>query len=392
MFWIAWRMLIGNPGKYLGIVLGVAFATFLIAQQAAVFCGLMNTTAGQIRDIREVDLWVCNPGVQFIDDNLPMTDTALGRIRGVEGVAWAVPFFKGLGRARMSDGKDQQMIILGVDNGSFVGAPRDGPIVPNDPNSGDFFIGKLEDLRLSDAVIIDDAGYQQMWPDDGKNFRLGRTFEMNDRRAIVVGVCRASRTFQTFPIVYTRYSNAIQYIPGERRTMTYVLAKAKSGVDVAQVCKNIEDQTEFAAYPHQSFFWMTINYFLINTGIPFNFGLMIIMGFLVGAAVSGMLFYIFISDNIRQFGALKAMGMSNLRIIAMVFFQAVLIGVQGYAIGVGMAAYFGYATRGAIKLQFLMLWQIPVITLVITVAIILFASLFSLIKVLRVEPAIVFKG
>ena len=63
MFWIAWRMLIGNPGKYLGIVMGVAFAAFLIAQQASVFVGLINLTSSQIRDVRGVDFWVCNPGV-----------------------------------------------------------------------------------------------------------------------------------------------------------------------------------------------------------------------------------------------------------------------------------------------------------------------------------------
>ncbi len=124
MFWIAWRMLVGNPGKYLGIVMGVAFAAFLIAQQASVFVGLINLTSSQIRDVRGVDFWVCNPGVKFVDDNLPMTNTALGRIRGVPGVEWAVPLFKGLGRARMPDGSDQQMIIMGLDNGSFVGARR----------------------------------------------------------------------------------------------------------------------------------------------------------------------------------------------------------------------------------------------------------------------------
>jgi putative ABC transport system permease protein len=373
-------MLVGNPGKFLGIVMGVAFAAFLIAQQASVFCGLMNLTASQIRDVRGVDFWVTNPGVKFVDDNLPMTNTALGRIRGVPGVDWAVPLFKGLGRARMPDGTDQQMIILGLDDGSFVGAP--GP--------DDFFLGSLEDLRESDSVIVDDAGYKQMWP--GEPFQRGKILEMNDRRAVVVGVCRASRTFQTFPIVYTRFSNAIQYVPGERRTLTFVLGKAKDGENVQEVCNRIKAQTQLAAYTHADFIYMTINYFLTNTGIPFNFGLMVVMGFIVGAAVSGMLFYIFVSDNIRQFGALKAMGMSNIRILTMVCFQAFVIGLLGYGLGVGGAAYTGHLMKGSTKLAFLMLWQIPLITLALTMLIIVIASLFSLLRVLRVEPAIVFKG
>ncbi|MGC4005573.1 MAG: ABC transporter permease [Pirellulales bacterium] len=302
MFWIAWRMLIGNPGKYLGIVFGVAFASFLIAQQASIFVGLMNLTASQIRDVRGVDIWVCNPGVRFIDDNLPMSNTALGRIRGVSGVEWAVPFFKGLGRARMPDGTEQQMIILGLDNASFVGAPA----------PQDFFLGGLDDLRQADAVIVDDAGYKLLWPEDGESYKVGRILEMNDRRAVVVGVCKAGRTFQSFPIVYTRYSNAIQYLPTERRTLSYVLVKGAPDVPVEEVCRRIEAQTEFKAYPHQVFIDLTIQYFLKNTGIPVNFGMMVLMGFIVGAAVSGMLFYIFISDNIRQFGAAQGDGNDQL--------------------------------------------------------------------------------
>ena len=45
-----------------------------------------------------------------------------------------------------------------------------------------------------------------------------------------------------------------------------------------------------------------------NTGIPINFGLSVILGFMVGAAIAGMMFYNFTHDNIMQFGALKAMG------------------------------------------------------------------------------------
>ena len=42
MSWIALKMLTGNRGKYLGIILGVTVASFLIAQQASIFCGLMK--------------------------------------------------------------------------------------------------------------------------------------------------------------------------------------------------------------------------------------------------------------------------------------------------------------------------------------------------------------
>lgn len=57
MNWLAWKMLTGDRAKYLGIVFGVSFGSLLIAQQSAIFVGLMRRTSSQILDIREADRW-----------------------------------------------------------------------------------------------------------------------------------------------------------------------------------------------------------------------------------------------------------------------------------------------------------------------------------------------
>src|SRR4029079_600603 len=104
MSWIALKMLTGNRGKYLGIILGIAFASLLIAQQASIFCGLMLQTSGQIRDIQGASIWVMDPNVQFSDDVKRLSENDLYRVRGVSGVSWAVRLYKGLTRSRLSDG------------------------------------------------------------------------------------------------------------------------------------------------------------------------------------------------------------------------------------------------------------------------------------------------
>ena len=124
MTWIAWKMLIGNKAKYLGIIFGVTFASLLIAQQSSIFCGLMLMTTSQIQDVKGADIWVMDRNVQFVDDIKPLSDDDLMRVRGVPGVEWAVKFYKGLARARLDDGTFQQVILLGVDDGTMVGRPR----------------------------------------------------------------------------------------------------------------------------------------------------------------------------------------------------------------------------------------------------------------------------
>ncbi len=379
MNWIAWRMLIGNPAKYLGIVLGVAFASLLIAQQASIFCGLMLLTTSQIQDVQGVSIWVMDANVQFIDDLKPMSENDLYRVRGVQGVDWAVRFYKGLARARLDDGNYQQVILLGLDDSTLVGAPRK------------ILAGSLSDLLQPDAIIMDDAGYKQLWPKD-KTYQIGRVFEMNDRRGVLVGVCEASRTFQTFPIVYTRYSQATLFAPSERKVMSFILAQGEPGLSSEEVCRRIHEQTGLGAHTREKFMSMTLWYFMEKTGIPVNFFITVLLGFIVGTAIAGQTFYLFTVENLKQFGALKAMGASNIRIMGMVLFQAIQVGLIGYGLGIGTAAWFGYKMQGASKLAFYMWWPVPLGTAVAVLVMILLTSLVCVRKALVVDPAIVFKG
>jgi putative ABC transport system permease protein len=296
----------------------------------------------------------------------------------VPGVAWAVRLYKGIARAKLQEGSYEQMILLGLDDATLVGAPQG------------MLLGSIADLRKPDAVIMDDAGYRKIWP--GEPFRLGRTFEMNDRRAVLVGITRASRTFTSFPIVFTRYSQAVLFAPRERKVLSFVLAEPVAGRDAAEVCRTIEELTGLQALTRSQFLWKTIGYYLRKTGIPLNFGITVLLGFLVGTAIAGQTFYLFTVENIRQYGALKAMGTSNWTILGMVLAQGLQVGVVGYGLGVGLAALFGWWVRGASRLAFFLPWQVLAIDAAAVFVIVLVASLVSVRKVLVVEPAIVFRG
>lgn len=75
MYFVALKMLIGDRSKYLGIIMGLTFASLLITQQAAIFVGLTTRTYGFITDTGQADIWVMDPKVQFVDDIKPLQDT-----------------------------------------------------------------------------------------------------------------------------------------------------------------------------------------------------------------------------------------------------------------------------------------------------------------------------
>jgi putative ABC transport system permease protein len=379
MNWIALKMLTGNRGKYLGIILGIAFASLLIAQQASIFCGLMLQTSGQIRDIQGADIWVMDPNVQFSDDVKPLSDSDLYRVRGVPGVSWAVRLYKGMTRSRLEDGNFQQTILLGLDDATLVGAPPK------------MILGSVFDLRKPKAVIMDLEGYELLWP--GEEPRLGKRFEMNDREAEIVGICKSSRTFQTFPVVYTRYTQALDFVPPERKVLSFVLANADEGATVAEVCQRIEKQTGLRAVTGEQFEWITMRYYMDNTGIPFNFGITVVLGFIVGTAIAAQTFYLFTIENLKQYGALKAMGAGNWSLMGMILLQALLVSVIGFGLGIGAATYFGtWANAPGSKLAFYMPTEVFVGTALAVGGISVLSSLLSLHRVMAVEPAVVFQG
>jgi putative ABC transport system permease protein len=399
MRWIALKMLVGDRAKFLGIVLGLTFAALLITQQGSIFCGLMLRTCAQISDITGADLWVMDPNVRYIDDVKPMLESNLYRVRGVEGVLWAVPLYKGQARVkvnpRVSRGNQateiEQVILLGLDDATLVGAPPEWKIL----------CGSLRDLRMPDAVIVDNVRLQKLYPNEswaaqpkeGNAFYhrfLRRQFEMNDHRAVIVGVCEATRTFQSNPVVYTTYTRAKSYAPQERKILSYILAKTEPGMTAEEVAERISWTTGLMAKTSDKFIDMTIKYYLLYTGIPFNFGITALLGFLVGTAIAGQTFYNFTIENIKQFGALKAMGATNSRIVGMILLQASVVGLLGYGLGVGLAALFGLWIKGT-ELAFFTPWLLLPITGCAIVLICILSSLMSVQRVMRLEPAIVFR-
>jgi putative ABC transport system permease protein len=385
MNWVALRMLTGDRGKYLGILFGVTFASLLIAQQASIFCGVLRRTASQIRDIPEATIWVMNEKVEYVDDLRPISDNDLFRVRSVPGVSWAYPLYKGSAQARLEQedsarltGYFQSVILLGIDDTARVGAP------------GHVVLGSIDDLDRPDAIAVDESGYHYLWP--GQPFELGKELQMNDRRAVVVAIFRASQTYGTSPLVVTRLSQAMRFVPAERRLLPFVLAHQQEGFTAQEVAARIQEQTGLQALSSEDFMWMTQMRYLLKTSTPMNLGTTVLLGFLVGGAIAGQTFYLFTLENLKQFGALKAMGLSNRRIVGMILLQALVVGGIGYGLGVGLATAYGQLARLRPMMAYYMPWQVLVGTGAAVLLIAVAASLLSIRRVVVLEPAIVFRG
>lgn len=319
-----------------------------------------------------------DPVSRTTDVKYEMAATALDQVRSVPGVEWAVPHLRATAAVRGSNGDLEGVTIIGVDDASLIGLPKD------------MLRGSKQLLTSPNAVIIDDYGAIKMFK--GEIDPVGQRLELNDQRAIILGVADAIPTFTSQVTLFTKYSNALNFVPGTRNRQSFVLAGVTKGEDPRQVAERITRQTGWKAVARDDFAQAGVDFIIQNTGIPTNFGITVVLGFVVGVAIVGLTFSLFIRDNIKQFGALKAIGVTNSKIVRMVAVQAALVGLIGYALGVlGTIGFLAAFSGNPFFKGFYIPWQVPLISFTSVIVILGLTGWLALRTVMNTEPASVFR-
>jgi putative ABC transport system permease protein len=142
----------------------------------------------------------------------------------------------------------------------------------------------------------------------------------------------------------------------------------------------------------RAFGWQTIWFYIRNTGIPVNFGVIIVVGVVVGIVVAAQTLYLFTLDNLRQYAALKAIGVPGRVLGGMVLLQSAVVGAIGVGFGAALSVSFFFFTRDLPHLRgFITRFEILGGTGVLMALIVVVASLMSIRRVVALEPATVFR-
>ena len=383
MYKIALKMLIEDRSKFVGMILSLSLSSIIIIQQDAIFNGIMKRTYSMITDTPQPDIWVMDANTKYVDDITPLRDTDLSRIRSIEGVKWAVPFFKGTIRARLPNGHFETCVLIGIDDATLIGGPHT------------LVEGSLSALRYPDAVIINRAGAKEKLVIKKPNqppipLRVGDSLELNDRQATVVGICDATRPFHSQPIIYTTYNRALRYVPSERKQLSYILVKSDDTLPPKALCERIQRLTPFDAHTKDDFKAMTKNYYMRNTGMPINFGIAMLLGLLVGAAIAGQIFYSFISDNLKYLALFAAMGASRWLLAKMAILQALWVAFIGWGLGSGSSAALGFLARKT-EISYLLTWELFLGTGIAIFVICTIALLISIGQIFKIQLWTMFK-
>ena len=421
MLRIALRMLMGDRAKYTGLLFGITFTSFLVTFAGAYFCGFMTRGFAVIAETPAADVWVMDPAVESTELTTNIPDSALARVRGVDGVLFAAPLSLATVDARFPNGRFQSFQLIGADDATLFGLPplRDGvsPTVMRTPDAVVVDSGGTEGKLLTPALAADQWPYgpphlgvrageaegtimYRLIPDAFKptldiptrELEAGDQLLVNDHRVVVRGRAESLPRYPPRPLMYTTLSNASRVLPPERHLLTFVLAKAAPGVSPRELAARIEAQTGLKARSSDDFEADTVNWYLINSEDVGDMAAMISVAMLVGFGVTGVMLYMFTTENLKQYAVLKAMGATPKVLLTMVLVQAGVCALLGTGLGLGLCAIVGRIATAEFDYPFRMMWFTPVFGALMVILVSLVAAAISVRPVLKLEPGVVFAG
>ena len=397
MLRIALSMLVGDRAKYAGLLFGITFTSFLVTFSASFLSAFLTRGFALISENPTADVWVMDPTVQSVELTTNMPSFALNQVRSVDGVQSAIPLALGTAQVRFANGAFQSFQVIGVDGATLAGVP---------PIEGR---ATAAVLRAPDAVLVDPGGTRgkldtprlsvDQWPHGGPHLDVptrlllaGDDLLVNDHRVQVWGRTEGLPRFPPRPLMYTTYSNADRILLPERRRLTFVLAIAAPGLSPRDLAARIEAQTGLRARSAEDFKADTVRWYLANSEDVNDVAGMLGLATVIGLGVTGVMLYMFTTENLWQYAVLSAMGATPRMLLAMIFAQAAVCALLGAGLGLGLCAIVGRIAVTLVSYPFRMMWFTPLLGTAAVVVVSLFAAALSARPVLKLQPVIVFAG
>jgi putative ABC transport system permease protein len=372
---IGFKLLVNDKAKFSALLIGITFAVFLMTQMTSMFAGILNRAYSTVTNIGAT-MWIMDPAVNTPATAFPLPDYLLDAMLSMNGVSYAVPLFIGGAQVKLADGTYQSVNVVGLDDASLFGRPE-------------MQQGNILDIYADDAfVVVNDSEFAKL-----ENPRVGTTFELNDHRGVIVGVANvAANGLNGVPTLYTTYNRAIEYIPGTRFTISYILVQAKSDAAVAGIKQQVA-KLGYLALTKDEFNSRIADYYTYQTGIGTNILLMTVISFIVGLSISGQTFYTFILENLDKFGALKAIGAKGRELVYMILFMATFTALTGYGLGIGLVTLVISIAKALLPnyAAITTFWNLA-LSFGMVVLIAGVSSYIGVRKVLKIEPFDIFRG
>lgn len=373
---LALRIILHQPLRYGVALLGISIAAGLAFIQWGLYTGFKEN-ASVIVDHTDSDIWVCAQFQDNFDFPKILAPRVLETVRSTRGVRSAHAMLIVFSKWKLEGGALKTVQIVGYDVEQGIGQPWR------------VLRGFPDELDEPGAVTVDTTALVKL-----DNADVGTATQIGEVEAQVVGITDGIRSFQGNPMIFTDLNNARSFGHLKQDAVHYIIAKLEPAADRTAVLNSLREtgrEEHFEAYTQREFSRKAQDYWLNSTGAGPALAMAALMGLIVGVAVAGQVLYTSTLEHLKEYGTLKAIGASNMQVSRAIVAQALVGAFPAHLIAGGLLLIAGRYIGGkgihlSLDLQTYCLLGLG------TVGVCVAASMLSVLRVMRVEPAEVFKG
>jgi len=378
---LGWALLRKEKLRFLVAVLGVSFAVSLILMQIG-FREAMFDSGVRMHRHWVYDLVLISPETVSVIGSKSFTSRRLYQALALEQVAsvQAVYLQHGLWKD-VETGDTRDLFVIGFDPAKSV---FDLPRVAE----------QLNTLKMENHVLFDSRARPEFGPvGEILEKKGGHTIEINGHKAEVRGLFPLGPSFGINGTVIAGTDNFLRIFPGRSRGVIDVgLVRLRENADVEAAKRLLRNylQRDVEVYDRAEFVQKEVDYWATNTPIGYVFGFGILIGLVVGSIIVYQILFADVSDHLKEYATLKAMGYSNAFLGAVVVQQAVILAVLGFIPGLLLSMYLYGVASDALMIELTMNQTRALLVLAVTLGMCTFSALLALRKIRSADPAAIF--
>ncbi len=369
---LAFRNLFHDRVRLIVTLVGILFSIVLVAVQLGLYLGSAKMILGMINH-GNAQLWIAPYGTNSFEENSLLDGRENHTAMSVPGVTKVVPVIAAFVRWRKPGGGNTLASLIGSD-------VEDGGLAP-----WNIVEGSVQDISLPNGVAVDKTYLKELGISG-----IGSRAQVLDQRVRVTALTNGIRSFTRSPYIFTTLSRARSIMRANRDQASFYLVSVDPKADLASVKKTLQARLpDVDVIEKQEFADRALTHWLLKTGAGIALIGGAVLGLIVGTVIVAQTLYSSTKDHLNEFATLRALGSSKGYIYKVILAQAGLSGLVGYVLGMSIALLIVFLSQGS-ALPVVMTLNLGIGLLVLTLAMCTISAVAAIMKVTRLDPAMVF--
>jgi putative ABC transport system permease protein len=368
---LAIRNLLHDRSRFIVTLIGILFAVVLVSVQLGFYLGATRMITGMVEHA-DADIWISAYGAVSFEQAPIMTGRERYSALAAPGVEDVAPLVVSFAEWRKADSSTTNVVVIGA--GSEAGSLKPWNVVEGNASA------------LSPNGVVVDRTYAASLDVKG----TGALGEINGKRVRVEAMTDGIRSFTTSPYVFTSPNRARELLSVASDQATFYLVKVKPGSDPVTVKRELVSRLPgVSIYTKAEFLKRNLDYWLFATGAGIALLGGAVLGLVIGTVIVAQTLYSSTKDHLTEFATLRALGSSSFYIHKVILAQAAISAIVGYGLGISISRVVA-ATSGKTALPMVLTPELAGLLFVVTLGMCILSALSSIVKVTKLDPAMVF--